>query len=139
MKCEGTADHCTQCGIGNYLYLNPDENECVTDCPIGYIDVPSENMCDKCREGCASCDYEITNCTSCSPMLTPYLFKYDCLEACPPEISIPPAGAASDGCAECDATCKTCDVAVDNCTSCEDYMRYDSFNGKCLEACVPDV
>ena len=139
MKCEGAADHCTQCGKDDYLFLNPDENECVIDCPIGYINQPSINMCEKCREGCASCDYETTNCTSCSPIGTPFLFKYDCLASCPADVSIPPRGSASEGCQECDPTCKTCTDTVETCTSCEDYMRFDTFNAKCLEACLPDV
>lgn len=93
-------------------------------------------MCLKCRDGCASCDYETTNCTTCMPAgSTPFFFKYDCLSECPPLISIPGGRV----CTECDPTCLTCADTPQTCTSCESYMRFDTFNGKCLEACLPDV
>lgn len=140
LKCEERADKCTQCGKGDYLFLveipQLDRHECVTDCPTGFVNKPSENMCAPCKEGCRSCDYETTNCTSCvrdGP--TPFFFKYDCVDDCEKGISI----MAGRTCQECDPTCRTCEDTPDTCRSCEDYMRFDTFNSKCLEACLPDV
>lgn len=136
LKCEGSASTCTQCGIGDYLFLDPDARECVTDCPTGYVNDHSENLCLGCRDGCASCDYETTNCTTCTPSgRTPFFFKFDCLAECPALVSIPGGRV----CSECDPTCLTCEDSVDKCTSCEAYMRFDTFNNKCLEACLADI
>lgn len=71
----------------------------------------------------------IDNCTSCSSIAA--LHNGNCVLTCPNNMII-----VSGACASCDPKCKTCEVQIDNCTSCEGAFPY-YFNFDCLTAC-PD-
>ena len=135
LTCEETATKCTSCGIEPYLLLNEDTFNCVSSCSTGYIDDPSNNLCLRCKEGCASCSRSVNNCTTCEPVGgTSFYFDYECLPSCPPEISI----VSGRRCNPCDASCKTCEGTTKTCTSCESYMKFDTLNNDCLEVCKAD-
>ena len=133
LTCEGSKDRCTSCGVGEFLHLRG--TECVKTCGPGFIDDPSNNMCQPCKEGCTACSVSTTNCTACDMAgSTPFYFDFECREDCPLEISV----KSDDDCLPCATQCKTCAGDPKTCTSCESYMRFDSRNSDCLDACKPD-
>ena len=60
---------CTSCqndtAGGVTYYLRKDAAECVTTCPAGSYGVASNNTCQSCADGCATCTTSPTTCQSC--------------------------------------------------------------------------
>lgn len=134
LTCEGSAKSCKTCGILPFIHLKG--QTCVEDCGQGFINDSKNHLCLPCREGCSSCSMSTTNCTSCDEnSKTPFLFDFDCKEACPAEISVfqPPK------CVACSLDCKTCADKVDQCTSCKSHMRLDTQDSVCVDACLPEI
>lgn len=111
--------------------------QCLSSCPVGTYSV--NGTCQYCSYSCATCIGTNSTCTSCPSGKV--LFNGICYDKCP---YIMIGGICTfncarglyktpvNQCANCDATCATCDVVPRNCTSC---VTGFALNGTCVRNC----
>ena len=137
-SCDGTADTCTSCDIGNLeKHYHAVTNQCLTECPGGYVVNKESGIfeCIPCSPNCVLCTGTPDTCASCSSDTILNELDASCVEECPPDITVYDTSSGQPTCRPCDSSCLTCSGAFDFCTSCTDNMSLQEDTGKCLLDC----
>jgi proprotein convertase subtilisin/kexin type 5 len=92
---------CLTCNSGYYLSNGACGISCVLPLYLSW-----NGLCSTCQTQCLTCSTYSYNCTSCSALLNLYLYKFQCLGACP-------SGTypASNICVVCPTNCSVCSSA----------------------------
>lgn len=116
---------CNQCANGSFVNAN---NDCVTDCEIGYTGNPVNGKCEKCEENCAKCIATKSEvCEECKS--GSYLLEGKCIEDCPKGTF---NNELKRTCDPCKKACNACD-SVDICNECSEGLIL--LEGKCIDNC----
>ena len=105
-------------------------------CPTTHHGVDATKTCELCEAPCKTCEGSLTRCTSCDqalPNTRTFLFRNECWESCPADISVEDEGQ----CVACNPNCATCDdqYSADFCTSCRGGAYLDYFSHSCVDVC----
>ena len=109
--------HCLTCPDGSFMFTEESGlNDCLKECPEGYIGNPATKKCQKCGEGCAACKDTPETCTKCIEG-----YKLISGNRCVPIVDCPEGTVEREGvCLKCkDPYCLQCDALnVNKCLKC---------------------
>lgn len=124
LTCNEAASKCSSCN--STLYLAGDD--CLLQCPEGFMANDATRECDKCTFPCSECSGSVSSCDSCFGGLS--LFQNECYQECP-------QGNFKDfgGTGNCELCidCETCFLSSTNCISCSSTLVLH--NSQCLSEC----
>ena len=135
LTCSGNADTCTSCNpTGSLKYL--DSSTCVQLCPSGFVQNPSNNICEACSSPCSACDKQPANCIDCAAGYTKIL-KQNSIKCllfnCQQNEYI---DKDSESCKPCPEGCLTC-TGSQSCQTCLEGYKLSTSTNLCQNEC-PD-
>ncbi|EWS74105.1 hypothetical protein TTHERM_000194618 (macronuclear) [Tetrahymena thermophila SB210] len=129
-NCSGpSSSQCTSCSSGRFYLVST--HQCLLNCPPGFYNDASKNVCSPCNAQCYTCQGPSANeCLTCEP---PKMFLT--VNSCGPGCAAGYFGnTANQVCTPCQSPCQTCVNTATNCVTC--VTNYYLQNGnKCLTTC----
>jgi proprotein convertase subtilisin/kexin type 5 len=135
--CLYTANFCTSCNLGYYLY----NNMCYNQCPDGTFLQADNISCANCSLLCMKCNGSASVCSVCQTV-APYIsYLYNRTSPTGTCVSLCPKGTYAENyngtgpnlCLDCNSSCAACVINAYNCQQCSPgYYLLDS---TCYSSC----